>query len=239
MRVGSLFSGIGGLDLGLERAGHKVIWQSEIDPYACRVLKKHWPDVPNMGDITRIDWSEVEQPDFVCGGDPCQENSRARTGCRTTQPSLGHEFIRAIAGLRPGFVLRENPANVRTDAPWPWQRIRFELRRLGYIVLPFRLRACCLGADHQRDRLFLLASMGHPNGFQSRFSRGVQFPEGCSETRDLYLWPDQPEPSRVANGIPYRVDRNRILGNALPPAFGQFIGQRLNTLTTEGQSCSS
>lgn len=55
LTVGSLFSGIGGFDLGLERAGMKVFWQSEIDPFACKVLKKHWPDVPNLGDINKID----------------------------------------------------------------------------------------------------------------------------------------------------------------------------------------
>jgi hypothetical protein len=56
LTVGSLFSGIGGLDLGLERAGMRVIWQSEIDPYCSKVLEKHWPEVPNLGDIKEIDW---------------------------------------------------------------------------------------------------------------------------------------------------------------------------------------
>lgn len=59
LTVGSLFSGIGGLELGLERAGMKVIWNSEIDPYASAVLNKHWPDVPNLGDVTTIDWTTV------------------------------------------------------------------------------------------------------------------------------------------------------------------------------------
>ncbi len=66
LTVGSLFSGIGGLDLGLERAGMRVVWQSEIDPYACKVLAKHWPEVPNHGDIKRIDWRTVEPVDVIC-----------------------------------------------------------------------------------------------------------------------------------------------------------------------------
>ena len=60
LSVGSLFSGIGGLDLGLERAGMEVRWQVEIDPYCQRVLAKHWPNVTRYGDIKTIDWTEVE-----------------------------------------------------------------------------------------------------------------------------------------------------------------------------------
>ena len=90
MRVGSLFSGIGGLELGLERAGMTTIWQSEIDPFASRVLARHWPTVPNLGDITTIDWSTVESPDLICGGFPCQDICLAiwsRDG-RTFAPEL-------------------------------------------------------------------------------------------------------------------------------------------------------
>lgn len=65
---GSLCSGIEGIGLGLERAGMRCIWQAEVDEFACRVLEKHWPHVPNLGDITSIEWSDVERPDLVSAG---------------------------------------------------------------------------------------------------------------------------------------------------------------------------
>jgi DNA (cytosine-5)-methyltransferase 1 len=76
VRVGSLFSGIGGFDLGLEWAGMHMVWQSEVDPYACAVLRKHWPGVPNLGDITVI--HEAPAVDLVAGGFP----DHADQGCR-------------------------------------------------------------------------------------------------------------------------------------------------------------
>src|SRR5438132_8594765 len=70
--LGSMFSGIGGLDLGRERAGMTVVWQAENEPYCSAVLAKHWPAVPNLGDVTTIDWSTVERPRVLAGGFPCQ-----------------------------------------------------------------------------------------------------------------------------------------------------------------------
>jgi len=109
LTVGSLFSGIGGLDLGLERAGMTVRWQVEQDAWCQRVLAKHWPDVPRYGDIKTIDWTEVEPIDLVCGGFPCQPVSLA--GKRRAQDDprwLWPEFARCLRVLRPRFALLEN-----------------------------------------------------------------------------------------------------------------------------------
>lgn len=182
LTFGSLFAGIGGFDLGLERAGMVCKWQVEIDEYARRVLAKHWPVVRRHDDVRTFppscglcfqcagksgeaagagcacaarDWSV----DLIAGGDPCQENSRARITPGTRAPSLGAEFVRVVAALRPLLVLRENPSRIRRNAPWPWWRFRDSLEELGYLVLPLRVRSCCLGAFHQRERLFVLGAM--------------------------------------------------------------------------------
>ena len=101
--VGSLFSGIGGIELGLERTGgFKTIWNCEIDPYASAVLKKHWPDVPNLGDITKVDWDGVERPEMLCGGFPCQDISVAGKGKGIEggyRSGLWFEYAKAIGQL--------------------------------------------------------------------------------------------------------------------------------------------
>jgi hypothetical protein len=109
VRVGSLFSGIGGLDLGLERAGMEVRWQVEIEPYCNKVLAKHWPNVKRYGDIKSIDWTEVEPVDLICGGFPCQPVSLA--GKRLAQEDerwLWPEVDRCLRALRPRYALLEN-----------------------------------------------------------------------------------------------------------------------------------
>jgi DNA (cytosine-5)-methyltransferase 1 len=159
LTVGSLFSGIGGLDLGLERAGMRVIWQSEIDPYASRVLAKHWPDVPNLGDVTQIDWSEVERPDLICGGYPCQPFSLA--GTRQGEADARHlwpYFADALRHLRPRWALLENvPGHVSLG----FDRVLADLASLGFDAEWDCVPAALVGAPHLRYRLFVIA---HANG---------------------------------------------------------------------------
>ena len=111
MKVGSLFSGIGGIDLGLERAGMRVVWQCERDPWCRKILTKHWPEVPKYDDITTLDPQTVEPVDILAGGFPCQDLSVAgkRAGLKKgTRSGLWLEFARLIRALRPKYVLVEN-----------------------------------------------------------------------------------------------------------------------------------
>lgn len=246
LRVGSLFSGCGGMDLGLEQAGLTCVFQVEIDPHARAVLAHHWPDVHRHDDIRTFPPGPAAEwaCDILVGGDPCQENSRARVTAGTRAPSLGAEFLRVIDALRPRLVLRENPTRVRADAPWPWWRFRNELEDRGYAVLPFRLRSCCFGADHQRDRLFLLAEQADAIGEPVRVSGcgtdagAPRAPKAAVRERER-VRPDA-EPVVCGRGhhahagdgggdarIPSRLDRLRMLGNAVDVRVARYIGTSL------------
>lgn len=165
LTVGSLFSGIGGIDLGLERAGMIVKWHSEIDPYACRVLKKHWPDVPNLGNIKEIDWATVEPVDVIAGGYPCQPFSTAgkRQGDKDER-HLWPYFLRAISELRPRFALLEN---VRGHLSMGFDRVLGDLAEIGYDAEWQIVSAASVGAPHRRDRIICVA---YPNNSGSRTS---------------------------------------------------------------------
>ena len=225
MRVGSLFSGIGGLDLGLERAGMTVVWQSEIDPYACRVLAKHWPDVPNLGDVTTIDWRTVEPVDLICGGFPCQDISTAHTangggmGLRGQKSGLWRHYLAAVDALRPAHVLVENVARWQAWVP----EVRADLAGLGYASLPVVLHAGSFGAPHRRARCFLVAHADN----QSEPARTIHEEVGRMQglpIRSGYWGLSEPSHLRVDDGSPHRMDRLRACGNAVVPQLTEWIG---------------
>lgn len=231
LTFGSLFSGFGGMDLGLEQAGLKCLWQVESNDYARRVLEKHWPGMQRHDDVRTFpgpgNW---EYPDLLAGGDPCQRNSAAAGPSPSRAESFGDEFLRVVAHFRPWLVLRENPSLIKRDAPWPWWRFRSGLESLGYTVLPFRLRACCLGADHRRERLFLLAENANANRF------GMEGRD-CQDSREVKQttpatslgpasWDDiRSMPGyRSRAGLPGYVERITGLGNAVCPIVAKYIG---------------
>jgi DNA (cytosine-5)-methyltransferase 1 len=163
MRVGSLFSGIGGLDLGLERAGMRVAWQCESDPYCRRVLTRHWLEVPCYEDIRTVEWESVERVDLVCGGFPCQPVSVAgKQLAQDDERWLWPEFVRCLRVVRPRYVLVENVPGLLVRGMGD---VLGDLAELGYDAEWQSLPAAAFGAPHLRWRIFIVA---HSHGARRR-----------------------------------------------------------------------
>lgn len=157
MRTLSLFSGIGGLDLGLERAGFRIVAQCEQDPFCRAVLAKHWPGVPIFEDVRTIDPAAVPGVECVCGGFPCQDVSVAGKGAgveKGERSGLWREMHRVIADLRPRWVIAENVPALRTRGA---DLVLGDLERLGYACWPVVVGAEHVGAPHRRHRVFIVA----------------------------------------------------------------------------------
>jgi len=155
MRFISLFAGIGGIDLGLERAGWECVAQVEIDPYCRAVLAKHWPDVPRFGDIAGVSVHNLPATDALVGGFPCQPVSVAgsRRG-HADERWLWPDFFRLVREVRPRWVVAENVPGLRTLGA---DGVIQDLESCGYAVWPLVVGADDVGAPHRRKRVFVVA----------------------------------------------------------------------------------
>jgi DNA (cytosine-5)-methyltransferase 1 len=157
LTFGSLFAGIGGFDLGLERAGMRCEWQVEIDPYARAVLAKHWPDVRRHEDVRTFPPPEGEWGvDVICGGFPCQDISVAGKGAGLAgaRSGLWYEYARIIGELRPRYVIVENVAALLSRG---MGTVLGDLSSLGYDAEWHVIPASAVGAPHRRDRVWIVA----------------------------------------------------------------------------------
>jgi DNA (cytosine-5)-methyltransferase 1 len=173
--IGSLFSGMGGLDLAVEEVfGARTIWQCEPAKAPATVLEKRF-GVPNLGDITKVDWSTVERPDILCGGFPCQDVSAAgrKQGIEDgTRSGLWSYFADAIDILRPQYAVIENVRGLLSGKAKGPQgvsiramgRVLGDLADLGYDAKWKTLAAGSVGAPHKRERVFILATPTDPDG---------------------------------------------------------------------------
>lgn len=161
MRFGSLFSGVGGFDLGFERAGMECAWQVEKDDYAGSVLKKHWPLVPLWREVETFPPDEGDdwRADVICAGPPCQPISSAghRKGCRDDRWMWG-ECLRVVATLCPKVFVAENPTNIlNDDRGRTFSAIAGALSAVGYMVEWHVIPASAIGACHRRNRVWIMA----------------------------------------------------------------------------------
>jgi DNA (cytosine-5)-methyltransferase 1 len=235
MTFGSLFSGIGGMDLGLERAGLTCRWQVEIDEYCSRVLAKHWPEVKRYRDVKTIQAAELEPVDLICGGFPCQPVSVA--GKRLAQSDerwLWPEFYRIVRLVRPRFILVENVPGLFTAGIGD---ILGDLAAGGYDAEWSVLSACAMGAPHTRERLFIVA---YPIGTEWRAPNTSPFnnarrennlqpgwTQSAAQSQQCDWWFREPGMGRVAHGVPKWFHRIRGLGNAVVPQVAKWIGAKI------------
>ncbi len=172
MKVLSLFSGVGGFDLGLEAAGMETIYQCEWDKHATNILNRHWPDVPKWGDISTLTAQEIlrhgQQPDVVAWGSPCQDLSVAgfRAGLSGERSGLFHEGIRLIKELRketnneyPRISIWENVAGaMSSNGGADFGQVLNEMAEAGAMVIEWAiLDAQHFGVPQRRRRVFVIA----------------------------------------------------------------------------------
>lgn len=159
MRYVSLFSGIEAASVAWEPLGMEPVAFSEIDPFPSAVLAEHYPSVPNLGDITKVDWSEYRGAvDLVVGGSPCQAFSIAglREGLKDPRGNLMLEWLRVVDEVKPEFALWENVPGVLSDKTGAFRTLLDSLQSLGYIIDMDILDARHFGVAQRRKRVFVL-----------------------------------------------------------------------------------
>ena len=164
MNVGSLFSGIGGFDLGFERAGMRISWQVELDPYCRAVLARHFPDAARFEDAREVGARNLDPVDLLCGGFPCQDLSAAGRGAGIdgARSGLWSEFARIVRELRPRYVVVENVPALLTGKGKRWERgpigrVLGDLAEARYDAEWACLSAGEFGAPHLRKRVWIVA----------------------------------------------------------------------------------
>ena len=167
--VASFFAGIGGFDLGLEKAGFEVRYQSEIDEFCNSVLQRHWPNVERVGDIREVkDGNSIPRQEIWCAGFPCQDVSVARAGSRQglsgPNSSLFFEFLRLLGDGCPTVVVLENvPGLLSSNGGRDFGIVVNALGKLGYSVAWRILDSRFFGVPQSRRRLYVVGHRGDPS----------------------------------------------------------------------------
>jgi DNA (cytosine-5)-methyltransferase 1 len=235
LTVGSLFAGIGGFDLGFERAGYDIRWQVEINAYCRAVLRKHWPDARRYGDVRRVGAHNLEPVDVICGGFPCQDisDAGARVGIDGERSGLWREMARVCRELRPNYLVVENVAALLNRG---MGIVLGDLAAIGYDAEWECLPAFAFGAPHRRDRVFLVAHAQRrrlQGGIFQRTEPPAEFLAARHRGRFGHehgaAWHPEPNVDLLADGVPRKLvaDITHACGNAIVPQIATWIAERI------------
>ena len=247
LRVLSLFAGIGGFDLGLERTGgFETVAFCEIEPYAQKVLAKHWPKVPIYEDVRTISSSILRSDgitiDVIVGGFPCQDISSQgfQAGITGERSGLWSEIARLAGELRPKIIIVENVSALLGNG---MGTVLGDLASLGYDAEWHCIPASYLGASHERDRVWIIAHPAEINGGETigegsnllaqRIARECAKIRGtafCEHEGKSTIWLDgQSALCSKNDGLPYTLVKSQLerYGNAVVPQIPEAIGNAI------------
>jgi len=242
--VGSLFAGIGGIEKGLEDTGGFVTkWQVEMDDYATQVLEKHWPDVTRWRDVRTFPppaqspwlgaaWREKWSVDLICGGFPCQDISYAGKGAGLAgaRSGLFFEVVRVARCLRPRWLLLENVAALLSRG---LGTVLKELSQIGYVGEWCSMPSGAFGTHFRGDRVYIIASRSATSCLrrQGEWTNPIRAFTRDEFTRlvesTLPTCVPAGKADRISDGVRWRVDRLRCLGNAVVPQVAEYIGRQI------------
>lgn len=227
MRFLSLFDGVYGFGLGLERAGMQCAGRAEIDPFCNALMDERRPSVLNYGDVRNVVTKEaVETVDLVCGGPPCQPVSQAAARTERGDGWLWPEMRRAVEVVAPRWVIFENPESVRYKNRGLGIVLR-DLAALRYDCFWDVLPASLFGAPHRRARIWVVANSNRDGKSKlSLYAKAHQLQKPQIADRS---WPNPPANIRVDDGVSGELDRLRVkaLGNAAMPLIAEWLGNRI------------
>ena len=246
LTYGSLFSGVGGFDLGFDRAGFECVWQVEKDKSCRTVLERHWPNMRRYDDAREVPTGSLDdwRVDVIAGGFPCQGISACNyrgLGLEDERSGLWHEFARIIRILRPRYIVIENVPSLTFRG---LDRVLFDLAESGYDAEWDTLSAQMFGAPHGRERLFIVAyapgERREKDAFFNRSALETAIEKSAARIRswpgvrehspalpDRIRWCPDSKLCRVANEFPDELDRYRMLGNAVVPIVAEWIANRI------------
>lgn len=191
VRLGSLCTGYGGLDVAVETVfGSQLVWCADNDRHVAALLDRRYPDIPNLGDLTRLDWRTVETVDIVAAGFPCQDISYNGRGAgieKGARSGIWKNIVTGLRLLRPKLVVVENVAAIRKRG---LDRVLGDLAELGYYAVWTSVRASEVGAPHRRERVFIL-------GYQQAGEELLATAHARGQRR-----PRRPGPGQAAGGRP-------------------------------------
>ena len=244
-----LFSGIGGFALAAKWNGYRTVGFCDNEPYAQAVLKKHWPEVPCHKDIREVRGELYAGVTLLTGGFPCQPFSVAMRSHRKGKEDVRYlwpEMLRVIQEARPTWIIGENVVGIANLA---LDQVCIDLEGEGYEVEPIIIPACSVGANHKRDRIWIVANSSSVKVEERKLETSGDRPQslghnreccgkdgvfrGESKERDAFR--DDPRVLRMANGIPNRVDRIKGVGNSIVPQVASEIIRCINQVMEDNK----